>query len=274
MNYNHQGKIILALSLPLIILIIIVSCVGLSTPGFYSTETLNWQAQSIGQDMIDLFLITPCLLITSILSYRNNRTAIMIWGGVVLYLTYTFVIYCFDIHFNKLFVLYCVCLGLSFYSLMYFLFTHHKENSKEYFENKPVVRFIGIYFLIISALFYFLWLSEIIPAIIQNTIPKSIVETGLFTNAVQVIDLSVFLPGIFITGISLLKRISFGLILVPIILTFFVLMDISIGTLAVVMKMKGVESNLVLTVIMGVLALLSLVLLIWYFKSIKTKIEG
>src|ERR1019366_8796872 len=119
-----------------------------------------------------------------------------------------------------------------------------------------------------------LWLSEIIPAIIQNTIPKSIVETGLFTNAVQVIDLSVFLPGIFITGISLLKRISFGLILVPIILTFFVLMDISIGTLAVVMKMKGVESNLVLTVIMGVLALLSLVLLIWYFKSIKTKIEG
>ena len=274
MNYNHQGKIILALSLPLSILIIIVSCVGLSTPGFYSTETLNWQAQSIGQDMIDLFLITPCLLITSILSYRNNRTATMIWGGVVLYLTYTFVTYCFDIHFNKLFVLYCVCLGLSFYSLMYFLFTHHKENSKEYFENKPVVRFIGIYFLIISALFYFLWLSEIIPAIIQNTIPKSIVETGLFTNAVQVIDLSVFLPGIFITGISLLKRISFGLILVPIILTFFVLMDISIGTLAVVMKMKGVESNLVLTVIMGVLALLSLVLLIWYFKSIKTKIEG
>jgi len=51
-------------------------------------------------------------------------------------------------------------------------------------------------------------------------------------------------------------------------------MDISIGTLAVVMKMKGVESNLVLTVIMGVLALLSLVLLIWYLKSIKTKIEG
>jgi hypothetical protein len=271
MNSNNQGKVIVALSLPLSILVILVSCVGLFTLGFYSTETLNWQAQSIGQDMIDLFLIAPCLLITSILSYRNNRTATMIWGGIVLYLTYTFAIYCFDIHFNKLFVLYCVCLGLSFYSLMYFLFTHYNEKRNAYFENKPVLRFIGIYFLIISVLFYFLWLSEIIPAIAKSTVPQSIVETGLFTNGVHVIDLSVFLPGIFITGVFLLKRISAVYMLTPIILTFFVLMDITIGMLVVVMKIKGIESNLILTPIMIVLALVSLMLLIWYLKSIKAK---
>src|SRR5450631_1289659 len=95
---------------------VIASCVGLFTPSFYSTETLNWQAQSVSQDFIDLVLIAPCLLITSILARRNNKIAILIWGGVLLYLTYTFVIYCFDIHFNKLFILYCFCLGLSFYS--------------------------------------------------------------------------------------------------------------------------------------------------------------
>jgi hypothetical protein len=197
--------------------------------------------------------------------------ATMIWGGVVLYLTYTFVIYCFNIHFNKLFVLYCVCLGLSFYSLMYFLFIHLKEKSNEYFENTPVVRFIGIYFLIISVLFYFLWMSEIVPAITKSTIPKSVVETGLFTNGVHVIDLSVVLPGIFLTGIFLLKRRSIGYILTPIILTFFILMDISIGTLVIVMKIKGIKSNLILSAIMGMLALVSLLLLIWYFKSIRTK---
>jgi hypothetical protein len=142
-----MNKPILILSLPLAALIIIVSCVGLLTPDFYSKETLNWQAQSLWQDMIDLFLLVPCLLITSILAYRNNKAATLLWGGVVLYLTYTFALYCFDIHFNKLFVIYCLCLGLSFYSLMYFLFTKYAETRNENFENKSVIRVIGIYFI-------------------------------------------------------------------------------------------------------------------------------
>jgi len=274
MNRNHQGKIILALSLPLSVLTIIVSCVGLFKPHFYSLETLNWQAQSTGQDIIDLFFIVPCLVTTSILAYRNNKTATMIWGGVLLYLTYTFTLYCFDIHFNKLFVLYCLCLCLSFYSLIYFFFTQRHENNKTYFENKSVVNFIGYYFLVISALFYFLWLSEIIPAIIQHTNPESIVETGLFTNGVQVIDLSVFLPGIAITGIFLLKRISVGFILAPVILTFFFLMDITIGVLTVIMIIKGVEGNLMVTAIMSLLALISLWLLIRFFRNIKPVSAG
>jgi hypothetical protein len=261
---------ILLFSLPLAALIIIVSCVGLLTPGFYSAETLNWQAQSTWQDIIDLFLIVPCLLITSILAYSNNKAAIMVWGGVVLYLTYTFVLYCFDIHFNKLFVIYCLCLGLSFYSFIYFLFRNYIVTQNGNFENKSVIRIIGIYFIIISVIFYFLWLAEIIPSMLKNTIPKSVAETGLFTNGVHVIDLAVFLPAVFLTGISLLKRKSFGLILTPVLLTFFVLMDITIGMLVVVMKMKGVESNLTLTVIMGVFTLISLALLIWYLRSIKT----
>lgn len=263
------NKIILLLSFPLSCLIIIVSCFGLFSPDFYSKETLNWEAQSVGQDMIDLVLLVPCLLITSILAYRNNRTATMMWGGVMFYLTYTFVLYCFDVHFNKLFVLYCFCLGLSFYSSAYFLFTQYKKIINGDLVNKFMVRFIGFYFLIIATLFYFLWLSEIIPAIIHKAIPKSLTEVGLFTNGVHVIDLAIFLPGIFITGIFLLKRLSLGFILTPVILTFFVLMDITIGTLALVMKMNGIEINITLTAIMGILALVSLGLLIWYFKETK-----
>ncbi len=265
-----QNRTVLFLSLPLAALIIIVSVLGLLIPGFYSAETSNWQAQSIGQDMIDLFLITPCLLITSVLAYRNNRTASMIWGGIVLYLTYTFTIYCFDIHFNKLFVIYCLCLGLSFYSLVYFLFSHYKENSNRYSEKKSVARFIGIYFIIISVLFYFLWLSEIIPSTLQQTVPKSVTDAGLFTNAVHVLDLAVILPAIFITGIFLLSGKPLGFVLAPVFLTFFVLMDITIATLAVVIKMKGAESNLTITAIMSVLALFSLILLIWSIKSFRT----
>lgn len=267
---KEHDKIVLLLSFSLAALTITASCIGLFTPDFYAKETLNWQAQSVGQDLIDLVLITPCLLITSILAYRNNRAAFMMWGGVVLYLTYTFVLYCFDVHFNKLFVVYCLCLSLSFYSLVYFLFTQSKQNII-YAGGEPATRVIGIYFIIIAVLFYFLWLAEVVPASIQNTIPKSVAEAGLFTNGVQVLDLAIILPAIFITGILLMRRISLGFMLAPIILTFFILMDITIGALAVVMKVKGVEVDLMLTGIMSVLTLVSVSFLIWYFKDVKTE---
>jgi len=270
MNNNPLNKIILILSLPLSILTIFVSYTGLFTPDFYSTETLNWQAQAMGQDIIDLFLVTPCLLVTSVLAYRNNRMATLIWGGVVLYLTYTFVLYSFDIHFNKLFVYYCLCLGLSFYSFLYFLFAYHNQNEEVYFENGSIIRTIGIYFLVIAILFYALWLLEIVPAISQNIQPKSVAETASLTNGVHVLDLSVVLPAIFITGIFLLRGKSFGFILAPVFLTFLALMDITIGALTVVMKIKGVESDLTLTAIMTAFALVSVLLLIRYFKNIKT----
>jgi len=45
------------------------------------------------------------------------------------------------------------------------------------------------------------------------------------------------------------------------------LMDITIGFLVVVMNRSGLETNTGLTLIMGILALISLLLLIRYLKS-------
>lgn len=269
MNNTISRRVILALSLPLGALTIIVSLTGLLTPGFYSAETSNWQAQSLGQDTVDLFLIVPCLWITALLIYRNKRNVLGLWGGVVLYLTYTFVLYCFEVHFNRVFLFYCLCLGLSFYSFLYFLFSHPSETFKIQFEKKAVTRFTGWYFIVISVMFYLLWLAELVPSIIHNTTPKSVVESGLFTNGVHVIDLSVFLPAIFITGVLLLRKNTLGLILAPVMLTFFVLMDITIGLLVILLNMKGLDNFPELAVIMGILALVSLSILVWFLRSIK-----
>jgi hypothetical protein len=153
--------------------------------------------------------------------------------------------------------------------MLYFLLLQQRENNQENYRNKSVTRFITIYFMVISILFYLPWLPEIMPAISRNAIPKSVTYTGLFTDAVHVLDLAVMLSAIFLTGIFLQKRISIGFAMVPVILTFFILMVITIGFLAIVMKMRGIESNLILTVILIFLALLSLTLFIGYLKSQK-----
>jgi hypothetical protein len=265
------GKIILSLSIPLSILIVVASCIGIFTSDLYAKETVNWQVQCIGQDIIDLFLVVPALITTAVLAYRKNYVARLLWVGVIVYTLYTFTIYSFSVHFNRLFVVYCFTLGLSFYSLAWFIYFQIKSPTMSGINKSIVAKATGIFFFILSLAFYFLWVSEIVPAIVDNTVPNGLTETGLITNPVQVIDLSIFLPGIFITGILVLKGKPVGVLFTIIILTFFVLMNITIGWLAFMMKQKGLESNLSVTIMMVVLCLISFAFLVWNIKNIKIK---
>ncbi len=264
MSANRLNAI-LFLSVPLALSCIFTSYIGLFTVNFYIKEVFNWQVQSVGQDMIDLFLVVPVLLITALLARNGNKISLLLWAGTNLYLVYTFTIFCFDVHFNSLFIFYCFNLGLSFYSLMYFIYLQAKEPNLVIPENKTWIRMTGMFFIIIAVLFYLLWLSEIIPAIFHHKIPQSIIDAGLFTNAVHVIDLAVFLPGLMITGITLLKYRSIGFMLAPVCLLFFILMDITIGGLIVFMYQKGLEAQLVVALAMAGLAVISAALLTWYF---------
>lgn len=48
---------------------------------------------------------------------KGSVKAFLVWSGVPLYLIYAYVIYAFDIHFNRLFLVYVAILGLSFVAL-------------------------------------------------------------------------------------------------------------------------------------------------------------
>src|SRR5580765_2345453 len=155
--YNKTGRVILSLSIPLSILIVVASCIGLFTPGFYAKETTNWQVQSVGQDMI-----VPSLIITAVFAYRKTYIAILLWAGVTLYVLYTFTIYSFSVHFNRLFIIYCSTLGLSFYSFAWFIYFQVKNLCISRIKKTNPSKVTGFYFFFLSLAFYLLWLSEIV----------------------------------------------------------------------------------------------------------------
>ena len=263
-------KLIPAFTIPLAALVVFAGVTGLVTPGFYSAETLNWEAQGIGQDLIDLFLITPVLILSAWMAWRGSKAGLLLWGGALFYLIYTFVIYCFAVHFNSLFLVYCLILGLSFYAFLSFLISYADEPVTGWFSGRAPVAFTAWFLIGIAAVFYLLWLSEVVPAMLSNQAPDSLVQTGLFTNPVHVLDLSVCLPGLILTGILLLKNKPMGRLLAPVMLTFCILMDITIGSLVVVMNRHGIEGGWFLTGIMGVLAIVSLVLLVLHLRALKS----
>ena len=59
MPQKKYERLIIALSVPLALLLILVSSVGFLTPDFYSRETFNWATQCTAQDIADLFIISP-----------------------------------------------------------------------------------------------------------------------------------------------------------------------------------------------------------------------
>ncbi|MDH4211483.1 MAG: hypothetical protein OEV79_08545 [candidate division WOR-3 bacterium] len=267
---DEQGnRIIIRLSFLVCILLVIVSCVGLLFPNTYSADTPSWTAQALGQDIFDLFLVVPFLLITVTFIRKRSRKALLMWSGAVLYLIYSFVIYCFAVHFNNLFIVYCSILGLSFYAFVYYLVSQLRRSATDWFGETVSVKSVGYYFIAISCIFYLLWLSEVVPSIMAGTIPKNIIEMGLLTNPVHALDLSITLPGILIVGILLLRRKTSGLLLAPSILIFMILMDITIGGLNIIMQIRGLEGNYIISMVMAVLALVSAWLLIRFLKSVK-----
>jgi hypothetical protein len=266
LEMHYQKKTILYLSLPLAGLIILAGCTGLFTNDFYLNETANWKLQSVMQDAVDVFLVAPALIVTTLIAIKSN-TAFLLWGGINFFIAYTYAIYCFDVHFNSLFVVYCFTLGLSFYSLLYFLLSlRNAVIANSVFKETPV-KITAAYFIVVSIMCYLLWLSEILPAIFNQQIPKGLSDTALPTNPVHVLDLSVVLPAIFITGFFILKKRTTGLLLAPAILVFFILMDITIAAITIVMHIKE-ETGYVVAVVMSVLALFSLLILIGLLKSV------
>jgi len=159
-------------------------------------------------------------------------------------------------------------LGLSFYSFIYFVFSQIYKIKID-IKNYAVTKTVSVFLIILSILFYFLWLSEIIPAIIKNEIPKSILENGVLTNPVHVLDISIFLPAFIITAIMLIKKKEIGYLLTPSMLVFGILMSIAIIGMVIVMYLNKLISDLYIMTIFILITLISGILLRSYLRNIE-----
>ena len=201
--------------------------------------------------------------------YFNNKQALFLWGGAVFYILYSYALYCFAVHFNFLFLVYCIILGLSVYALIYYSMLMSTLGAAGWFDDKTPVKLIAGFLIIIAVLFYMIWLSEIIPALLNNTTPKSITESGLLTNPVHVLDISIVLPAICIIAIAIRQRKAIGFIFIPVVLVFCILMTLAICGMIVYMYVKGFESNPGIAIIFVVVSFLSIGFLILFLRHLK-----
>jgi hypothetical protein len=276
MNSSTQRailSIINILTVLLAVLLTIISICGAYVADTYQRDHPSMAAQGIGQDLVDLFFVVPLLVTTLILMNKKYKSAMLIFGGIVFYILYSFVIYCFGVHFNQLFLLYCLTLGISFYLFIIYVSYLKGLNVQNWFKDDIPTRSISLYFVVIALFFYFVWLNDIMPAIIENTIPHSVKNYDLLVNPIHVIDLSIALPGLIISAYLLMKRNFWGYILTPFLLVFTIILAVALAGMVVMLKVKNISDDLTVAGILVVLVLMSTIFLLIFLKRMNnTKI--
>ena len=258
---NRLRSFLLWTSLPLCVVLALTG-LGAFWPGTY------WREKSavggVVSDILDLCLILPTLVVTTIFARRGSLWALPVWIGTLGYLAYNFVIYTLEVHFNAMFPAYCAVMGLSFYGLVGV--REHimpDEVAKKYGPGAPR-RSMAAAFLLRALSAAAGELKEIVMAIRAGQIPAGAAAAGQFTDPIHVLDLCFLLPALVIAAVMLLRRIGMGFMLAPALCVVLILISVEVAAMVVVMVQRGEASDLAPAVSFGGAGMIFSGLLGWY----------
>jgi hypothetical protein len=268
MQLQHP-RLFTTLTVVLTVLLVIATWYGLFVPATYARDSASMGAQGMGQDAIDLFVVVPLMLASLALALRGSRAAFLVLAGTCFYVLYSYVVYAFGVHFNRLFLVYCAIFGISFYTFLLCVMELNRLPLQRWFGERTPNRATGIFFLVIAVLFYLLWLKDVVPAIWNNSVPVSVSNNDLLVNPVHVLDIAIALPGLMITAILLLRKHPLGYLFGPVYLVFTVLLALALVAMVIAMKQKGIADDLSIAEIFIVLAAIGTVLLFRFLRALE-----
>jgi hypothetical protein len=253
------------LTFPLAGLALVASVLGILVDSVYGKETDVWAAQAVGQDIANLVAF-PVLVGLALAARRGSLHAYLALTGLLGYSAYMYGLYAFDVHFGRLFLVYVAAYGLSVYALGGALTSLDASRVRETFGLDTPLKLTARLLIALSALFYVLWLSIEVPAAITGNAPDELVDTGLFTNGVHVIDLALFLPAMGLTGVLLARRRAWGFVFAPAVLGTGVPVGVGIVASTVVLATRGLDHSWPVAIIVALLTVVEVGVL-WRFVA-------
>ncbi|MEM6348117.1 MAG: hypothetical protein AAF927_29820 [Bacteroidota bacterium] len=219
----HSLKVIKYLTLPLLLLLGLEAYWGAFDPSTYQAESTALTTHLGWQGRLNLFVVIPLLGLSLWQMHRQNARWILCFGGVIFYSLYQAFCYAFGLHFNSLFIIYCLHLALSFYLFVFFTRKASRLEISTLFRESAPLKWIGGFLILMALLFYSIWLSELIPALRNASLPASLAQQDLRVNPRHVLDLGIVLPSMLVLGILLMRKHGMGYLVSAIFLLYLCL---------------------------------------------------
>jgi len=197
--------------------------------GVYRHMSADVAIQGIAQDWVTLCVGVPLLLFSLIL-FRNNRIrGAILLAGANLYFLLTYLFYLTMATYNPLFLVYVALLSCSLFNLA---LTIIPLSCRDWTGIVParLGRSAGLFMMINAGLVALLWLGAVVPPLLDGSIyPKQLQHYT--TLIVQGLDLAIFLPLGFVSGLLAFRRNPSGFLFSMVYLIF-----LSVLMLALVSK--------------------------------------
>ncbi|MDY6801838.1 MAG: hypothetical protein SVU94_11545 [Bacteroidota bacterium] len=145
----------------------------------------------------------------------------------------------------------------------------NKQDVKSWFNKSGITKTIGVYFIIVAIMFYLLWFKDVVPAIMNNSVPATVSDYDLLVNPVHVIDIAFALPGLIVVAVLLFKKHSLGYIFAPVGIVFTIILTIALVGMAMILKVKNGSDDTSVAGIFLFLSAINTVLLILFFRTLK-----
>jgi hypothetical protein len=245
-------------SVLVLVLAVVASSVGLFVTGFYRDAAVLLP-QLRGQDLLTLTVACPALALSLYAAVRGSLRGYVVWLGVTGYLLYTYASYAFMTAFNELYLVYVALFGLSLYTFVGGLLRLDAVALKQAVGDHTVTAYLG--FLVLAAIAVgVMWLADLIPAILTDTIPSVLDGTGLPAPVIQSLDLAVLVPAFVLSAYWLHQRRPWGYALTGVLLVKVATLGLAVLAMAVLQVRAGQLVPLPMIAVFGVVSGLALVL--------------
>lgn len=245
--------------------------VQLQGHGLYQYDSVSGAAQQIGGDVVTLFIGVPVLLFSIFLAARGSLRGRLLLSGTLGYFLYTYASVAFLLAYNQLFLLYVALFSLSLFALIISLTTLDLKELPAHFSSTrsrwPVAGFLFLIgtFLIIS------WVGRlIIPPLLKGEAPTAL--ESYTTLVIQVLDLGVIVPIMYLSGVLWLKRSALGYLLVSVVLIKVVMLSAAISAMIIVQAIAGVAMVVADFVMFPIIGLVGVGMLAFVLTNVKEKI--
>jgi len=238
--------------------------------GVYENMSADVAIQGIAQDYITLFVAIPLLIIALFWTKNDTLKSKLFLAGVLNYFFLTYLFYMNMAMYNSLFLVYIVLVSSSFFALILTVLSVDVKSISQYFNPKTPTKFIGYFLIVLSSMIALLWLSIIVPPLIDGTVIPTSVE-HYTTLTVQGFDLSIFLPIAFVSGFLIIRKRQYGYLMASITLVFLSLLMSAL--MAKIIAMALVDVNVIPAVfIIPCFLVCSIICAAILFKNITNKV--
>lgn len=241
--------------------------------GLYQHMSAEVAIQGIAQDYVTLWLGVPLLLISLFLARKNSLRGLFLLSGTLAYFLVTYLFYLAMAMYNRMFLIYVVLLGTSFFAFILTLSSYQVKELTEVSHSENIFRAAGWLLIANASLVGLLWLKVVVPPLLDGSIIP--VEVQHYTTLiVQGFDLGLLLPMAIVSGIMAIKKHSPGYLFSMIYVIFLSLLMTALSAKILFMARAG--ANVIPAVfIMPTINLIAIIFTVLVLRNIKpgTKIH-